>query len=131
MVDDLSGGKNSSALIQLLLQAEERAEAIVAKAREDAVRKRRDARASAEEESSVYRQKEEELFQEEFKKKYGNNDSEMNAIEEMTARDLSKVKEEYLNNRDEVIEFNKKCATQIDLTLSTRQAKLIAQIENK
>eukprot|EP00921_Rhytidocystis_pertsovi_P016017 GHVQ01025329.1.p1 GENE.GHVQ01025329.1~~GHVQ01025329.1.p1 ORF type:complete len:134 (+),score=25.74 GHVQ01025329.1:576-977(+) len=124
-----SAPKGSSALIQQLLKAEQQAEAIVSKAREDAVKKRREARVSAEEESTLYRKKEEERFQREFEERFGQSDNGAAELEKRTAEELARVKKDYDDNKDRVIEFNKKCTTTIDLHVSSRRAKLIAQMD--
>lgn len=125
----LDVNKGSSALIQQLLQAEEKAEAIVTKAREDAVRKRRDARNSADEESKVYRHKEDERFQLEYLQKFGNRDDEMSELEKVTTSDLAEIKRDFERNKDKVVQFNTDKTITVDLTVPERMATLIQQME--
>jgi V-type H+-transporting ATPase subunit G len=94
---------SSQQLIQKLLKAEEEAEQLIAKARENRVRKLREAKQAADDELEIFKRKEEEKFQSEIAKASENDDSRN--IEQQVATDLKQVESDYAKNRDKLVEY--------------------------
>lgn len=94
---------SSQQLIQKLLKAEEEAEQLIAKARENRVRKLREAKQAADDELEIFRRKEEEKFQAEIAKASENDDSRN--IEQQVANDLKQVEADYAKNKDKLVEY--------------------------
>ena len=96
-------GVQSQQLIQKLLKAEEEAEALIAKARENRVRKLREAKQAADDELAIFRKKEEERFQGEVNMSAATNDSD--ALENQTLADIQQVEEDFKKNKDKIVDY--------------------------
>ena len=90
-------------MIQKLLKAEEEAEALIAKARENRVRKLREAKQAADDELAIFRKKEEERFQGEVNMSAATNDSD--ALENQTLADIQQVEEDFKKNKDKIVDY--------------------------
>lgn len=95
----------SQQLIQKLLKAEEEAEALIAKARENRVRKLREAKQAADDEMAVFRKKEEEKFQAEQAAVTGGASGDASSLESQTQSDLKKVQQDFAENKDKITEY--------------------------
>uniref|UniRef100_A0A0G4H0L1 V-type proton ATPase subunit G n=1 Tax=Chromera velia CCMP2878 TaxID=1169474 RepID=A0A0G4H0L1_9ALVE len=93
----------SNALIQQLLKAEEDAEAVVKKARDNRIKKLRDARTAADEELKHFRQKEDEAFNAEYKNKYGSTDVYQQELDAQTEKEVTEVKAQFAANSKKVV----------------------------
>ena len=93
----------SQQLIQKLLKAEEEAEGIISKARENRVKKLRDAKNAADDEIAAYRSKEEEKFKSEIN--VNNEDEISNNLETQTTINLKKVGDDFSSNRGKILEY--------------------------
>ena len=96
-------GVQSQQLIQKLLKAEEDAEALISKARENRVRKLREAKQAADDELAIFRKKEEERFQAEISTASADTDSD--SLEKQTLADIAQVEADFKNNREKIIEY--------------------------
>lgn len=96
---------SSQQLIQKLLKAEEEAETLIAKARENRVRKLREAKQAADDEIAVFRRKEEERFQNEQSAQSGGASGDANNLEAQTAADLRQVQQDFASNKDKISEY--------------------------
>ena len=95
----------SQQLIQKLLKAEEEAEALIAKARENRVRKLREAKQAADDEMAIFRRKEEEKFQTEQSAFTGGADGDATSLEAQTLTDLKRVQSDFNGNKDKITEY--------------------------
>jgi V-type H+-transporting ATPase subunit G len=95
----------SQQLIQKLLKAEEEAEALIAKARENRVRKLREAKQAADDEMAIFRRKEEEKFQTEQSAVTGGADGDATSLEAQTLTDLKRVQSDFNGNKDKITEY--------------------------
>jgi V-type H+-transporting ATPase subunit G len=94
---------SSQQLIQKLLKAEEEAEQLIARARENRVRKLREAKQAADDELDIFKKREEEKFQSELTKASESDDSRN--IEQQVVADLKQVEADYSKNRDKLVEY--------------------------
>jgi len=94
---------SSQQLIQKLLKAEEEAEQLIARARENRVRKLREAKQAADDEIEIFRRKEEERFQGEVARNNLGDDS--TTIEKQIAQDLKAVGSDFAGNKDKIVEY--------------------------
>ncbi|CDJ49710.1 vacuolar ATP synthase subunit G1, putative [Eimeria brunetti] len=117
--------KTSNALIQQLLRAEEEAEQIVHKARENRVRMLKDARASAEEELKAFRQKEEERFKVEVEQRLGQDDSLTNELADRTKADIEIIKKDYIANKDGVLAFISGKVLDVDTVIGEKKVAIL------
>ena len=95
----------SQQLIQKLLKAEEEAEALIAKAGENRVRKLREAKQAADDEMAIFRRKEEEKFQTEQSAVTGGADGDATSLEAQTLTDLKRVQSDFNGNKDKITEY--------------------------
>ena len=95
----------SQQLIQKLLKAEEEAEALIAKARENRVRKLREAKQAADDEMAIFRRKEEDKFQTEQSAVTGGADGDATSLEAQTLTDLKRVQSDFNGNKDKITEY--------------------------
>ena len=93
----------SQQLIQKLLKAEEEAEALIAKARENRVRKLRDAKAAAEDELAVFRKAEEAKFQSE--QSAGSTEASSDSLEAKTLANIKQVQSDFKTNKEKIVEY--------------------------
>ncbi|KAL8440007.1 hypothetical protein Efla_004923 [Eimeria flavescens] len=117
--------KTSNALIQQLLKAEEEAEEIVHKAKENRVKMLKDARFSAEEELKAFRLKEEERFKVEFEQRLGQNDSLASELADRTKADIEIIKNDYLENKDEVLAFINGKVLDVNIVLGSKKVAIL------
>lgn len=124
-----SSSGQSQQLIQKLLKAEEEAEALIAKARENRVRKLREAKQAAEDEIAVFRKREEERFQSDQAAVAGGVSGDANSLEAQTLANLARVREDFKDNKDKIVEYmhQKILAVKPENTLSQIQIALLSQ----
>ena len=95
----------SQQLIQKLLKAEEEAEALIAKARENRVRKLREAKQAADDEIAIFRKKEDEKFQGEQDLVAGGASGDANSLEAQTLADLKQVQTDFSTNKKKIVDY--------------------------
>lgn len=117
--------KTSNALIQQLLKAEEEAEQIVHKAKENRVKMLKDARFSAEEELKAFRLKEEERFKVEVEQRLGQDDSLTNELADRTKSDIDIIKKDYVANKDGVLAFIGEKVLDVDTALGSKKVAVL------
>ena len=124
-----SSSGQSQQLIQKLLKAEEEAEALIAKARENRVRKLREAKQAAEDEIAVFRKREEERFQSDQASVAGGVSGDADSLEAQTVANLARVREDFKDNKDKIVEYmqQKILAVKPENTLSQIQVALLSQ----
>ncbi|KAH0485661.1 MAG: hypothetical protein KVP17_000788 [Porospora cf. gigantea B] len=115
----------SNQLIQRLLEAEEDAERIVKRARDNRVKKLKEAQDAAQEEIEYYRKKEEKRFQKEFSEKYGNEADEEALIEEQIKKEIDLVKKDYKVNHEAVVSFLVRNCVNVNVKLSQAELRRI------
>lgn len=114
----------SQELINTLLEAETKAEKIVAQARENRVKKLKEARAAAEKELEIFKQKEEEKFaQESAALNSTSNDSA--DLRRRTDQELQHVENDYKSNCKKVVEYSMKTILDVDTTLNPVRAEMM------
>jgi len=114
----------SQELINTLLEAETKAEKIVAQARENRVKKLKEARAAAEKELEIFRQKEEEKFAQESAALTGaSNDS--TELKRRTEQELRLVENDFSANSKKVVDYSLKTILDIDLSLNPVIAEMM------
>jgi V-type H+-transporting ATPase subunit G len=93
----------SQELIQQLLKAEQQADQIISKARENRSAKLKDAKTSAEDELNIFRSQEESKFAQDSK---GNAAADAGTeLAKVTAKELLMVKQDYQNNSNKCVEY--------------------------
>ena len=97
--------QSSQQLIQKLLKAEEEAEGLISKARENRVRKLREAKQAADDEIALFRKKEEERFQSEQANVAGGASGDASSLETQTLNDLKTVGQDFNKNKDNITEY--------------------------
>lgn len=117
--------KTSNALIQQLLKAEEEAEQIVHKAKENRVKMLKDARFSAEEELKAFRAKEEERFKVEVEQRHGQNDSLTNELADRTKTDIEIIKKDYVENKEGVLAFISEKVLDVDIVIGSKKVSVL------
>ncbi|KAL8431151.1 hypothetical protein ACSSS7_005469 [Eimeria intestinalis] len=117
--------KTSNALIQQLLKAEEEAEEIVHKAKENRVKMLKDARFSAEEELKAFRLKEEERFKVEVEQRLGQNDSLTNELADRTKADIETIKKDFMDNKDEVLAFITEKVLDVNIVIGPQKVSIL------
>ncbi|PFH38298.1 putative vacuolar ATP synthase subunit g [Besnoitia besnoiti] len=125
----MAGVKGSNALIQQLLEAEEEADTIVNKAKENRVKMLKDARFSAEEELKVFRAKEEERFKAEYEQTAGQEDSLVSSLEAKTKGEIEGIKKDYVENKDALIKFIHSKVMDVDLSLTAETVAVLRNCE--
>jgi len=114
----------SQELISTLLDAEGKAEKIVAQSRENRVRKLKDARTAAEQELDIFKQKEEQKFQQESAQMAGQgNDSR--DLDHRTAQELKNVEADFNSNKKKTVDYAIKNVLDINLKLSSVKAEML------
>lgn len=119
--------KGSNALIQQLLAAEAEAEGLVKKARENRVKKLKDAMVSAEEEIAIFKKKEEEVFQQEFIKNHGQEDTTQADLDEITVNEIKAVERDYKANKNNVVSFLVDRVLAVNLRLESVQKRYLEE----
>jgi len=107
-----------------LLEAETKAEKIVAQARENRVKKLKEARAAAEKELEIFKQKEEEKFAQES----ANLSTEKNDTTDLkrrTEQELQHVENDFRSNSKKVVDYSLKTILDIDLSLNPVIAEMM------
>lgn len=117
--------KTSNALIQQLLKAEEEAEQIVHKAKENRVKMLKDARFSAEEELKAFRLKEEERFKVEVEQRLGQNDSLTNELADRIKADIEIIKKDYVDNKEGVLAFINEKVLDVDIVIGSKKVAIL------
>ncbi|KAL8271953.1 hypothetical protein Esti_004077 [Eimeria stiedai] len=117
--------KTSNALIQQLLKAEEEAEEIVHKAKENRVKMLKDARFSAEEELKAFRLKEEERFKVEVEQRLGQNDSLTNELADRTKADIETIKNDFVENKDQVLAFINEKVLDVNIVIGSQKVSIL------
>eukprot|EP01069_Polyplicarium_translucidae_P009491 Polyplicarium_translucidae@DN3321_c0_g1_i6.p8 len=105
-------------LIATLLDAEKEADRIVKKARDNRVRKLKEAAHSAEGEMKVFRQKEEDRFYQEYEQKFGAEDNTTTDLEDATRKEIEMVKKDYKANKDGVMTYLSSIVCSVEMSLS-------------
>jgi V-type H+-transporting ATPase subunit G len=107
---------SSQQLIQKLLKAEEEAEQLISRARDNRVRKLREAKQAADDEIEIFRRKEEERFQGEITK--GQADEDSNQMHAQIDAELKAVSGDYEKNKAKIVEYmtNKVLGVKPELT---------------
>ena len=125
----MTSSGQSQQLIQKLLKAEEEAEALIAKARENRVRKLREAKQAADDEIAVFRKKEEERFQADQASAAGGVSGDADSLESQTLANLAKVNGDFKSNKEKLVEYmqQKILAVKPENTLSQIQIALLQQ----
>jgi V-type H+-transporting ATPase subunit G len=95
----------SQQLIQKLLKAEEEAEGVIAKARENRVRKLREAKQAADDEIALFRKREEEKFQADQANVAGGASGDASSLESQTQADLKQVQADFASNKEKIREY--------------------------
>eukprot|EP00331_Platyophrya_macrostoma_P020084 CAMPEP_0176475068 /NCGR_PEP_ID=MMETSP0127-20121128/43395_1 /TAXON_ID=938130 /ORGANISM="Platyophrya macrostoma, Strain WH" /LENGTH=123 /DNA_ID=CAMNT_0017870611 /DNA_START=35 /DNA_END=406 /DNA_ORIENTATION=- len=87
--------------VQLLLQAENKANEIIEKAHQDRIAKLKEARLAAETEIALFKKEQEEKFQQTIKEKYSSNedDSDLGAV---TKQEIDEIYKAYDKRKEEV-----------------------------
>ena len=93
----------SQQLIQKLLKAEEDAEQLIGKARENRVRKLREAKQAADEEIAAFRSSEEVKFQAELAA--ASDAATGEALETQTLKDIKQVQTDFSTNKTKIVEY--------------------------
>ncbi|PHJ19227.1 vacuolar atp synthase subunit [Cystoisospora suis] len=127
----MAAAKGSNALIQQLLEAEEEADTIVNKAKENRVKMLKDARFSAEEELKVFRAKEEERFRAEYEQTAGHEDSLVSSLESKTKSEIEGIKRDYQENKDKLIQFIHSKVMDVDLKLKAETIAVLQSCERR
>lgn len=117
--------KTSNELIQELLKAEEEAEEIVHKAKENRVKMLKEARFSAEEELKAFRAKEEERFKIEVEQRLGQDDSLTNELADRTKSDIEIIKKDFVANKDGVLAFISEKVLSVDTVVGPRRVAVL------
>jgi V-type H+-transporting ATPase subunit G len=115
----------SSQLIHQLLKAEEEAEALITKARENRVRKLREAQDAANDEIAVFKKKEEEKFQAELAKASGGASGDNETLEGETVKAIKQVNDDYTSNRTKLVEYMSAKVLSVNPELGQIQIALI------
>jgi len=125
----MTSSGQSQQLIQKLLKAEEEAEALIAKARENRVRKLREAKQAADDEIAVFRKKEEERFQADQASAAGGVSGDADSLESQTLANLAKVNADFKSNKEKLVDYmqQKILAVKPENTLSQIQIALLQQ----
>lgn len=123
--------KGSSALIQQLLEAEEEADTIVNKAKENRVKMLKDARFSADEELKVFRAKEEERFKTQYEQTVGKEDPVVSSLEAKTKKDIEHIKADYTANKEKLISFIHSKVMDVDLSLDAETVMVLRNCERR
>ncbi|EEA06526.1 vacuolar ATP synthase subunit G1, putative [Cryptosporidium muris RN66] len=108
---------NSSVLIQQLVKAEADAEEVVRRAKENRIRKLKEAQISAEEELIAFREKEEAQFNLEFNSNFSIDDDIDQSLEKSTAAAIEAVKNDFKNNGSNVAELILSKVLSVDLSI--------------
>ena len=115
----------SQQLIQKLLKAEEEAEALISKARENRVRKLREAKQAADDEIAIFRRREEERFQSEQASVAGGVSGDANSLESQTIADLQRVQQDFKENRVKIVDYMSEKILSVKPELSQIQIALL------
>jgi V-type H+-transporting ATPase subunit G len=119
-------GQSSQQLIQKLLKAEEEAEALISKARENRVRKLREAKQAADDEIALFRRKEEERFQAEQTSQSGGASGDASNLEDQTLAGLKQVEQDFMTNKDKICEYMVQKILSVKPELSQIQMALLS-----
>lgn len=111
-------------LIQKLLEAEQQADVIVRRARENHAKKLKEAHVSAEEDIKKFKATEEEKFQKEYLARYGDQDTTQ-GLEEQTKADIDVIKGQYKKNRDEAVALLISGVVRVNLTLAEEEKRQV------
>eukprot|EP01053_Blabericola_migrator_P001958 Blabericola_migrator_1__1957@NODE_1532_length_4334_cov_107_653386_g1006_i0_p4_GENE_NODE_1532_length_4334_cov_107_653386_g1006_i0NODE_1532_length_4334_cov_107_653386_g1006_i0_p4_ORF_typecomplete_len123_score36_81VATPase_G/PF03179_15/2_2e20VATPase_G_2/PF16999_5/2_8e05ATPsynt_B/PF00430_18/0_0047ATPsynt_B/PF00430_18/1_3e02HrpE/PF06188_12/0_36DivIVA/PF05103_13/16_NODE_1532_length_4334_cov_107_653386_g1006_i091459 len=111
-------------LIQKLLEAEQEADIIVRRAKENHAKKLKEAQVSAEEDMKKFRASEEDKFQREYTARYGQTDTTA-GLEEETKADIDVIKSQFKRNRDQAVTMLVANVVRVNLTLTEEEKRQI------
>ena len=113
----------SQQLIQKLLKAEEEAEALIARARENRVLKLREAKQAADEEIARFRNSEEAKFAAE--QAASAKEATSGSLEAKTLADIAQVQSDFANNKKTIVDYMSKKIMTVEPQLSQIQIALM------
>eukprot|EP01055_Gregarina_sp_Pseudo9_P003418 Gregarina_sp_Pseudo_9__3417@NODE_3590_length_604_cov_155_785841_g3283_i0_p1_GENE_NODE_3590_length_604_cov_155_785841_g3283_i0NODE_3590_length_604_cov_155_785841_g3283_i0_p1_ORF_typecomplete_len125_score33_77VATPase_G/PF03179_15/1_6e20VATPase_G_2/PF16999_5/6_4e05VATPase_G_2/PF16999_5/5_2e03ATPsynt_B/PF00430_18/0_0038ATPsynt_B/PF00430_18/1_3e03HrpE/PF06188_12/0_02DivIVA/PF05103_13/0_27DivIVA/PF05103_13/7_4e02CemA/PF03040_14/1_7RRF/PF01765_19/0_21RRF/PF01765_19/2_2e03_NODE_3590_length_604_cov_155_7 len=111
-------------LIQKLLEAEQEADVIVRRARENHAKKLKEAQMSAEEDIKKFKSTEEEKFQKEYLARYGDQDPTQ-GLEEQTKADIDVIKGQFKKHRDEAVALLISGVVRVNLVLTEEEKRQV------
>eukprot|EP01054_Gregarina_sp_Poly1_P008698 Gregarina_sp_Poly_1__8697@NODE_519_length_7749_cov_140_117548_g412_i0_p8_GENE_NODE_519_length_7749_cov_140_117548_g412_i0NODE_519_length_7749_cov_140_117548_g412_i0_p8_ORF_typecomplete_len125_score27_62VATPase_G/PF03179_15/2_2e20VATPase_G_2/PF16999_5/4_8e06VATPase_G_2/PF16999_5/5_2e03ATPsynt_B/PF00430_18/0_0097ATPsynt_B/PF00430_18/1_9e02HrpE/PF06188_12/0_014DivIVA/PF05103_13/0_82CemA/PF03040_14/1_6RRF/PF01765_19/9_3RRF/PF01765_19/7_2e02_NODE_519_length_7749_cov_140_117548_g412_i073067680 len=111
-------------LIQKLLEAEQEADVIVRRARENHAKKLKEAQISAEEDIKKFKSTEEDKFQREYTARYGGQDHTQ-GLEEQTKADIDVIKSQFKKHRDDAIALLIAGVVKVNLSLTEQEKRQI------
>ncbi|KAK1444373.1 hypothetical protein BgAZ_102790 [Babesia gibsoni] len=109
----MSATKGSNALIQQLLKAEEEAEAIVKRAKENRVKLLNEAISAAERDLKEFRENEEQRMMNEYQKESASEDPNMEELEKKSEQHIKDIQERVKMLKDKLV--NKLVSATIDI----------------
>ncbi|GIX62123.1 vacuolar ATP synthase subunit G, putative [Babesia caballi] len=112
----MSNAKGSNALIQQLLKAEEEAEAIVKRAKENRVKLLNEAISAAENDLKLFSESEEKRMLEEYQQESANEDPNLDDLEKRTKNLMREHEERLRSCKDKLV--NKLVAATLDISVS-------------
>eukprot|EP01071_Lankesteria_metandrocarpae_P014198 Lankesteria_metandrocarpae@DN8205_c0_g1_i1.p1 len=110
-------------LIQKLIEAEEEADVIVKKARENRTRKLKEAQQCAKDELDLFREKEDKRFEKEFEEAFGDKDTVAADLEKRTKKELENVKRDFSANKHQALDFLLTSALDVHLSIPDVQCR--------
>eukprot|EP01057_Protomagalhaensia_wolfi_P003699 Protomagalhaensia_wolfi_Nauph_80__3698@NODE_3737_length_723_cov_3058_738304_g2794_i1_p1_GENE_NODE_3737_length_723_cov_3058_738304_g2794_i1NODE_3737_length_723_cov_3058_738304_g2794_i1_p1_ORF_typecomplete_len124_score36_07VATPase_G/PF03179_15/1_1e19VATPase_G_2/PF16999_5/8e06HrpE/PF06188_12/0_014ATPsynt_B/PF00430_18/0_022ATPsynt_B/PF00430_18/1_6e03DivIVA/PF05103_13/2_8_NODE_3737_length_723_cov_3058_738304_g2794_i190461 len=111
-------------LIQKLLEAEQEADIIVRRARENHAKKLKEAQISAEEDMKKFKASEEDKFQREYTARYGNQDPAQ-GLDEQTRADIDVIKSQFKKHRDAAVTLLITGVVRVNLSLTEEEKRQI------
>ncbi|EDO07723.1 Vacuolar (H+) transporting ATPase G subunit family protein [Babesia bovis T2Bo] len=112
----MSTGKGSNALIQQLLKAEEEAEAIVKRARENRVKLLNEAISAAENDLKVFSETEEKRLLEEYHQQHGDDEPQLDELDKKAKEKIRQYDERFRECKDMLV--NKLVAATLDIDIT-------------
>lgn len=112
----MSAAKGSNALIQQLLKAEEEAEAIVKRAKENRVKRLNEAISAAEKDLKLFSESEEKRLMEEYMKESERDDPHLDELENKTKNHIKEIDEKVRLHKDKLV--SQLVAATIDIDVS-------------
>eukprot|EP01056_Protomagalhaensia_sp_Gyna25_P005783 Protomagalhaensia_sp_Gyna_25__5782@NODE_846_length_2516_cov_674_364150_g667_i0_p3_GENE_NODE_846_length_2516_cov_674_364150_g667_i0NODE_846_length_2516_cov_674_364150_g667_i0_p3_ORF_typecomplete_len124_score34_10VATPase_G/PF03179_15/2_1e19VATPase_G_2/PF16999_5/8e05ATPsynt_B/PF00430_18/0_0099ATPsynt_B/PF00430_18/1_5e03HrpE/PF06188_12/0_019DivIVA/PF05103_13/3_NODE_846_length_2516_cov_674_364150_g667_i019262297 len=111
-------------LIQKLLEAEQEADIIVRRARENHAKKLKEAQISAEEDMKKFKASEEEKFQREYTARYGNQDPAQ-GLDDQTRADIDVIKAQFKKHRDAAVTLLITGVVRVNISLTEEEKRQI------
>ena len=109
----------------MLLSAESEADNIVKTARENRVKKLREAMESAEAEIAVLRENEERVFQQQAKERHGHEDNSFADLDELTNKEINILEKEFNAQRGKGVSFLVDRVLSVKLMLTAAEIRAI------